>query len=106
MLMVVPLYDACVLLCHVVLHIMLTVVVSHCVMLRIVLVVGVPTVRVGEMAGEAQDEELVGEGDVTDHIECEVSCKYWWGWQTHIVTAAMCQGHSRPLRRLLMGKCD
>ena len=32
-----------------------------CVVLRVVLVVGAPTVRVGETAGDARDEELVGE---------------------------------------------
>jgi hypothetical protein len=32
-----------------------------CVVLRVVHVVGAPTVRVGETAGDARDEELVGE---------------------------------------------
>jgi len=45
----------------VVLHVVLAVVASHRVVLRVVLVVGAPTVREGETAGDARDEELVGE---------------------------------------------
>jgi hypothetical protein len=54
---------------RVVLHVVLVVVASHHVMLRVVLVVGAPTVR-GETAGDAQDEELVGELPLADHVEC------------------------------------
>ena len=46
---------------RVVLHVVLAVVASHRVVLRVVLVVGAPTVREGETAGDARDEELVGE---------------------------------------------
>ncbi len=56
--------------CHVVVHVVLVVVASHRVVLRVVLVVGAPTVRVGETAGDVQDEELVGEGALADHVEC------------------------------------
>jgi len=54
----------------VVVHVVLVVVASHRVVLRVVLVVGAPTVRVGETAGDVQDEELVGEGALADHVEC------------------------------------
>jgi hypothetical protein len=51
-------------------RVVLVVIASHRVVLRVVLAVGAPTLRVGKTAGDVQDEELVGEGALADHVEC------------------------------------